>query len=144
MLAKSFKWVDETTLEFELRPGITFHNGDPFTADDVVYTINTVIQDKKVSVPSNYNFYESATKLDDLRVRVKLKRVFHDVSSCRGLVVNDGEGGRHAVLPIEDYVRPAGHSGKAPTTVILGPVAGRSGSSLGRTAASAASARIMM
>lgn len=76
LLAKSFKWIDETTLEFELRPGVKFHNGDPFTADDVVYTINTVIQDKKVSVPSNYNFYESAERIDELRVRVKLKRVF--------------------------------------------------------------------
>jgi peptide/nickel transport system substrate-binding protein len=76
LLAKSFKWVDETTLEFELRTGVTFHNGDPFTADDVVYTINTVIQDKKLAVPSNYNFYESAEKIDDTHVRVKLKRVF--------------------------------------------------------------------
>jgi len=76
LLAKSYKWVDETTLEFELRPGVKFHNGDPFTADDVVYTINTVIQDKKVSVPSNYNFYESAEKIDDMHVRVKLKRIF--------------------------------------------------------------------
>ena len=50
--------------------------GGFLSADDVVYTINTVIQDKKVSVPSNYNFYESAVKIDDLRVRVKLKRIF--------------------------------------------------------------------
>jgi peptide/nickel transport system substrate-binding protein len=76
LLAKSYKWINETTLEFELRPDVKFHNGDPFTADDVVYTINTVIQDKKVSVPSNYNFYEGAEKIDDMHVRVKLKRIF--------------------------------------------------------------------
>jgi len=76
LLAKSFKWVDETTLEFELRSGVKFHNGDALSADDVVYTINTVIADKQVSVPSNYAFFGGAERIDDLHVRVKLKRVF--------------------------------------------------------------------
>ena len=76
LLAESYKWVDDTTLEFTLRQGITWHNGDKFTADDVVYTINTVIADKQVAVPSNYAFYDSAEKIDDYHMRVKLKRVF--------------------------------------------------------------------
>jgi peptide/nickel transport system substrate-binding protein len=76
LLAESYKWVDDTTLEFALRSGVTFHNGDPFTADDVVYTINTVLTDKQVSVPSNFLFLAGAEKIDDLHVRVKLKRIF--------------------------------------------------------------------
>ncbi len=76
LLASSFKWDDDTTLEFTLRPNITFHNGDPLTADDVVYTINSILTDKLVATPSNYSFIESAQKIDDLHVRVKLKRVF--------------------------------------------------------------------
>ena len=76
LLAESYKWADDTTLEFTLRQGVTWHNGDKFTADDVVYTINTVIADKLVAVPSNYSFYDSAEKIDDYHVRVKLKRVF--------------------------------------------------------------------
>ena len=76
LLAESYKWVDDTTLEFTLRHGVTFHNGDKFTADDVVYTVNTVLTDKQVAVPSNYSFYESAEKIDDYHVRIKLKRVF--------------------------------------------------------------------
>ncbi len=76
LLATEWKWVDDKTLEFTLRRGVKFHNGDPFTADDVVYTINTVVQDKKLSVPSNYVFYESAEKVDDYKVRIKLNRVF--------------------------------------------------------------------
>ncbi len=28
LLAESYKWVDETTLEFTLRQNVTFHNGD--------------------------------------------------------------------------------------------------------------------
>jgi peptide/nickel transport system substrate-binding protein len=76
LIAESYKWVDETTLEFTLRPDITFHNGDKLTADDVVYTINSILNDKQVSVPSNYSFIDHATKVDDLHVRIELKRVF--------------------------------------------------------------------
>ena len=35
-LAKSWVRIDATTLEFELRDDITFTNGNPFEADDVV------------------------------------------------------------------------------------------------------------
>ena len=76
LLSESYKWVDDTTLEFALRPNVTFHNGDKFSADDVVYTINTVLQDKQVSVPSNYLYLAGAEKIDDLHVRVKLSKIF--------------------------------------------------------------------
>ncbi|MEJ0016121.1 MAG: ABC transporter substrate-binding protein [Acetobacteraceae bacterium] len=76
LLAESYKWVDETTLEFTLRKNVTFHNGDKLTADDVVYTINSILADKQVSTPSNYAYISQATKVDDSRVRVELKRVF--------------------------------------------------------------------
>ncbi|MBV8399723.1 MAG: ABC transporter substrate-binding protein [Acetobacteraceae bacterium] len=76
LLARSYKWVNDTTLEFEMRPGATFHNGDPVTADDVIYTIQNVTADKQIAVPSNYDFIEGAEQIDDVRLRVKLKRVF--------------------------------------------------------------------
>jgi len=75
LLATSWKLVDDRTIEFELRRGVKFHNGDPFSADDVVYTLNTVsAPDSKVSVPSNVNWIERAEKIDDFKVRVHLKR----------------------------------------------------------------------
>ncbi len=37
-LAESWKAVDDKTWEFKLRRGVTFHDGSPFTADDVVFT----------------------------------------------------------------------------------------------------------
>ncbi|MCP4629846.1 MAG: hypothetical protein GY850_41010 [bacterium] len=40
LLAKSFNWVDNTTIAMELRQGVKFHNGSEMTADDVVYTLN--------------------------------------------------------------------------------------------------------
>lgn len=76
LLAELYKWADETTLEFTLRPNITFHNGDKLTADDVVYTINSILSDKQVAVPSNYEYIDQAIKVDDLHVRLVLKRVF--------------------------------------------------------------------
>ncbi len=76
LLATSWKQTDDTTLDFELRPGVSFHDGSAFTADDVVYTVNTVLADSQVAVPSNYAYLAGAEKLDDLHVRIKLKQVF--------------------------------------------------------------------
>lgn len=76
LLATSWKYVDDTTIDFTLRAGVTFHDGSAFTADDVAYTINTVIADPRVSVPSNYAALAGAEAIDDLHVRVRLKRVF--------------------------------------------------------------------
>jgi len=37
-LATSWRAIDERTWEFKLRQGVRFHDGTPFTADDVVFT----------------------------------------------------------------------------------------------------------
>ncbi len=39
-LAESWKRLDERTVEFTLRKGVKFHNGDEMTADDVVFTFS--------------------------------------------------------------------------------------------------------
>src|SRR6187401_3434605 len=75
LLATEWKLPDSTTIEFTLRPGVKFHDGSAFTADDVVYTLNLVSDPaSKVSTPANYNWIEKAEKTGDLSVRVKLKR----------------------------------------------------------------------
>ena len=45
-LATSWEWIDDTTLELKLREGVKFHNGEDFTADDVVYTVNFVAKEE--------------------------------------------------------------------------------------------------
>ena len=77
LLATSWKAVDGTTIDFELRPGVTFHNGDPLTAEDVVYTIAQATgEDPLVAVPSNFAWIAGAEALDAMHVRLHLKRVF--------------------------------------------------------------------
>src|SRR4051794_4056607 len=75
LLATEWKLPDPTTIEFTLRPGVKFQDGSPFTADDVVYTINLASDPaSRVSTPSNFNWIERAEKAGELSVRVKLKR----------------------------------------------------------------------
>ena len=76
LLATSWRYADDTTIEFELRANVKFHDGSPFTADDVVYTVQSTLSDKQVAVPSNFAFIAGAERIDDLHVRIKLKRVF--------------------------------------------------------------------
>ena len=42
MLATSWQQTDDLTWEFELRDGVTFHDGEPFTAEDVKASLELV------------------------------------------------------------------------------------------------------
>ena len=91
LLAASWRNIDETTIEFELRRNVVFHDGSPFTADDVVYTLNLVSDpNSKVSTPANHNWIEKAEKTGDLSVRVKLKRPNPAANSSTELNFNKG------------------------------------------------------
>ncbi|WP_408633672.1 ABC transporter substrate-binding protein [Pseudorhodobacter aquimaris] len=76
-LATSWEWIDDKTLELTLREGVTFHNGDAFSADDVVATVNFVAKEENgAKTQRNVNWMESAEKVDDFTVRIKTKEVF--------------------------------------------------------------------
>src|SRR4051812_14398792 len=44
-LAISWQRVDTTTMRFKLRPNVRFHDGSPFNADDVVFSIQRALSD---------------------------------------------------------------------------------------------------
>jgi len=76
-LAKSWKQVDDHTLEFELRQGVKFHNGEDFDADSVVYTLNYVADPaNKATTQENVRWIQKVEKIDRYKVRVVSKEPF--------------------------------------------------------------------
>jgi len=77
LLATSWEWIDNTTLELDLRDGVTFHDGSSFGSEDVVYTVNHVVaEDSGVLTAANVNWMASAEALGPLKVRIHLKKPF--------------------------------------------------------------------
>ncbi len=56
-LATSWKALDDTTWEFKLRKNVRWHDGSPFTADDVVFTLKRV-----PNVPNSPSSFATFTK----------------------------------------------------------------------------------
>ncbi len=50
-LAKRLTWLDDQTLQIDLREGVLFHDGVEMTADDVVYTFSRIIEDNALDYP---------------------------------------------------------------------------------------------
>jgi peptide/nickel transport system substrate-binding protein len=74
-LATAWRQVDDRTLELDLRRGVKFHNGQEFTADDVVYTLNFVSNPANKAVTQQYvNWIERAEKLDAYKVRIVMRQ----------------------------------------------------------------------
>jgi len=73
-LVKSWKRVDDQTLEFELRDDIVFTSGNKFTADDVIYTLNYVADPAlNIRFKARYTWYDKPEKLGPYKVRLHSK-----------------------------------------------------------------------
>ena len=73
-LAKSFRFVDDKTIELELRQGVKFHDGTAMTADDVVYTLNLVTtKEYNARYQIAVSWIDKAVKVDDYKVRLLMK-----------------------------------------------------------------------
>ena len=58
LLATEWEAVDDTTWRFTLREGVTFHDGTPFTANDVIYTFCRIPLVE--NSPSSFTLYMSS------------------------------------------------------------------------------------
>ncbi len=107
-LAVSWKAVDDLTWEFKLREGVKWHDGSPFTADDVVFTFERAPD--VPNSPSSFGTYlkgKAIEKVDDLTVRIKTAAPYplmpNDISTFSIISKKHGDG-----AGTEDY-----NSGKA-------------------------------
>jgi len=76
-LATAWRWIDDLTLEFDLRQGVQFHNGQPFDADDVVYTLNfTSDPTNKALNTTSVGWIKGAEKVGPYKARILLKAPF--------------------------------------------------------------------
>ncbi|WP_304116981.1 ABC transporter substrate-binding protein [Mycolicibacterium bacteremicum] len=64
---------DQLTWTFQLRPGVRFHDGSPFTAADVVYSYRRII-DEKLSTVDKFSAVTGVEAIGDLTVRITLSR----------------------------------------------------------------------
>lgn len=70
-LATSYKRIDDNTWRFTLRQGVTFHNGQPLTADDVVFSVHRIIDPEyKSQVVGNVATIVKAVKVDNQTVDI--------------------------------------------------------------------------
>jgi peptide/nickel transport system substrate-binding protein len=70
-LAKSYSQPNPTTYEFEIRDDVKWHDGQKFTADDVVYTLQYLTDPKvKLRYKSYWQWIKSIEKVGANKVRV--------------------------------------------------------------------------
>ena len=103
-LATSWQAVNPTTMRFKLRANVRFHDGAPFTADDVVFSIQRALSDT-----SNFKPYlagvKEAKKVDDLTVDILTEGpapvLIPQLTEVR--IMNRAWATKHNVLKPQDF-----------------------------------------
>lgn len=72
-LAESYEQVDPLTYVYTLRPGVTFWDGSPLTAEDVVFSIERHNDEAVASIVSAFQDVESVEATGDNEVTITLK-----------------------------------------------------------------------
>ena len=76
-LAESYSFENNTTLIFNLRRNVTWHDGKPFSAADVVFTYELINSPKVVSpYTSTFRMVKSVEALDPYRLKVTYKEPY--------------------------------------------------------------------
>ncbi|MDT5336618.1 MAG: peptide/nickel transport system substrate-binding protein [Mycobacterium sp.] len=106
-LAKS--WTvspDQLTWAFQLRRGVTFQDGSPFTADDVVYSYRRIIDEKLANVDKFSAVTDvSAVGQDIVRIRVNrpTPNLLTNIGGFKGMAIvsrRNVESGQIATHPV--------------------------------------------
>ncbi|MBV7434647.1 ABC transporter substrate-binding protein [Cardiobacteriaceae bacterium TAE3-ERU3] len=87
-LAESWEQISPTVTRFHLRKGVTFHSGNPFTADDVIFTFNRIRTSGDFK--GLFSAYEGIEKVDDYTVDFITKQPYPLVlANMRTLFIMD-------------------------------------------------------
>ena len=91
-LATEWEFIDDLTLRVKLREGVTFHNGNPLTADDVKYTLKVASESSFSSTLFACIDNDATAVIDDLTLDIKLKYAYAPLlevlSSFRASIVD--------------------------------------------------------
>jgi len=112
-LAESWNVVDDKTIDFKLRTGVKFHNGQDFTAADVKASFDHLL-DPSIKAPSTAVFaaVKEAQVIDPQNVRLVLSK-----TDAR---IFDVLANNFAVLPAQ-YLKDVGTDGFAKKPIGTGP-----------------------
>jgi len=73
-LAESWETSDDgTEITFHLHQGVKWHDGVPFTADDVIYSLDKMTDINRSAISAWFPAYQSTEKINDYTVKVHLK-----------------------------------------------------------------------
>ena len=103
--------ADQLVYEFKLREGLKFHNGDPFTADDVKFSFHRAKGSKIL-----HDKVRDVAVVDPYRIRFQLREAWPDFMTFYGTLVS----GASWVVP-KKYVERVGDDGFKKAPVGLGP-----------------------
>jgi peptide/nickel transport system substrate-binding protein len=97
---------DQRSWTFHLRKGVTFHDGSPFTADDVVYSYRRIIDEKLTNV-DKFSAVTDVTAPDPSTVRITVKQptpnLLTNLGGFKGMAIvqrKNVESGQIATHPI--------------------------------------------
>ncbi|MGH8689743.1 MAG: ABC transporter substrate-binding protein [Burkholderiales bacterium] len=98
-LAESWKAVDATTWEFRLRRNVRFHDGTPFTADDVIFSFERAPNVE--GSPSSFGIYargKTLSRVDDHTLHIRTAAPYplmpNDVSQVFIVSRKHGQGAK--------------------------------------------------
>jgi len=123
LMVESDEWIDDTTFRVHLVETATWSDGEPFDADDVIFTINSVLNPKIGSVMTGDigPRVKEAIKIDDYTVDFILFDTYPDIkallSSYHFALVPEHVLGD---VPIEEWKTHISHTGEDTNQLLPG------------------------